>query len=338
LHAELAEWVAAGIPPGEALRLATTGAARALGLEERDAIAPGKVADLLVVGGDPRQSLDALAAIDTVVLRGRVLDWAELDQRLADLEVRLAELAAWLARPIEVDAPAPRGGAVVLQGRAEAHSVAGRLAVERFAVERAPDGALTFCGRRASRTAAGELVVEVSQRLREQRLEGFDIELEAGGHQLTVQGLCVAGQMRVERRFDGQHLSTLGVRETLAAIDAGSLTAPLLLGQSEAQGALAVLRFDEGLELEVVRWDAALNADGDLVIKTPSGLKLASFAENGGLRVLLDQTGSGSITTQMLELETLGGPGLGLPARLLERLRAARAPAEATAPAGDGGQ
>jgi hypothetical protein len=331
LHAELEQWVAAGIAPAEALAAATSGAAGALSLAERGVIAPGRIADLVVLDGDPRDSLAALERIELVVLRGRALEWSEIDRRLAELEVRLSELGRELARPIEVAEPALPEGALVLRGRTESQSVAGLLAAERFAVVRRADGSLCFAGRRASRTSGGAVEVQVEQVLDGGELDGFNVTLWAAGHEIAVRGQRVAGQMRVERRADGRHLGTFGVHETLAAVDAGSATSLLLLAQSGAEGAIAVLRFDEGLEPEVVRWDAALNPEGDLVIRTPVGLRVASFLENGGLRVLLDQTSSGSISTQVLELETFGGPGLGLPAEMLERLRAARAPAEAAA-------
>jgi hypothetical protein len=306
-----------------------------MGLEDRGRIAPGAVADLLVLGGDPREELAALRDIDTVVLRGRVLEWGQLDQQLAALELRLEELAERLDRPIAVEEPPLPDGAVVLRGLAESSSVAGRLAAERFAVVREVDDSLTFVGRRASRTAGGQVVVDVSQRYAGGRLAGFSVELRTGGHELVVRGLSVAGSLRVERRLDGRHVSTLGVRERVMAVDVGSVTSMLALGQFQGEGGFPVLRFDQGLELEVVRWELALNPEGDHVIRTPVGLKLASFVESGALRVIVDQTGSGSVTTPFPEVEPLGGPGPGLPADKRERVRT-RQPAEASAPTSEG--
>ena len=332
LHAELGLLVEAGLSPAVVFELATSGAARTLGMQDLGRVEPGALADLLVVAEDPRESLAALDEIDAVVLGGRVFEWPELDRRMAELEVRLAALGEWLEQPLGVGAPELPDGATILAGLAESSSVAGRLAQERFAAVREYDDSLSFVGRRATRTAGGEVVVEVLQRTREGELEAFEIKLLSDGHELLVRGALVAGQMRVERRIDGQHAGTFGIRERLVAVDAGSITTALLLGQREGTGPMPVLRFDEALELEVVRWELAVNADGDHVIKLPTGLKLASFQPNGAPRVVVDQTGSGAITTQILELDTFGGAGLGLPPDKLARVRAAQGPAEASAP------
>jgi hypothetical protein len=54
LHSELETWVSAGIPPAAALRAATLGNAQLLGREtELDTVAPGRLADLYLVEGDP---------------------------------------------------------------------------------------------------------------------------------------------------------------------------------------------------------------------------------------------------------------------------------------------
>src|SRR5690606_17094333 len=102
LHEELAIWVAAGIPPIEVLAYATAGAAEALGIDdERGTLRAGLVADLLVVGADPRQGLATLRRPTHVVLRGRVLDREELDGLMARLVDAQAEVRARGAQPIE---------------------------------------------------------------------------------------------------------------------------------------------------------------------------------------------------------------------------------------------
>lgn len=60
-----------GMAPAEALRAATSGAARACGLGDRKGrIAAGYDADLLVIDGDPRADLAALHRIRSVYVRG----------------------------------------------------------------------------------------------------------------------------------------------------------------------------------------------------------------------------------------------------------------------------
>ncbi len=64
----------AGLPPADVLRMMTTNAARALGIEaERGALGPGMKADLIALDGDPLQDLDALKRVVFVMKDGRVV-------------------------------------------------------------------------------------------------------------------------------------------------------------------------------------------------------------------------------------------------------------------------
>ncbi|HMI88079.1 MAG TPA: amidohydrolase family protein [Polyangiaceae bacterium] len=73
LHHELALLVRAGLSPADVLRADTIDAARAMKLDKKSgSIAKGKVADLIVVEGDPLAHIEDLAAVVTTV-RGGVL-------------------------------------------------------------------------------------------------------------------------------------------------------------------------------------------------------------------------------------------------------------------------
>ena len=83
LHRELELWVEAGIPAKEVLALATLGAAQVMGKDkELGSIAPGKMADLVIVDGDPVADIKAVRRTETIVTRGRVFKAAEIDQAL----------------------------------------------------------------------------------------------------------------------------------------------------------------------------------------------------------------------------------------------------------------
>ncbi|MBX3702493.1 MAG: amidohydrolase family protein [Steroidobacteraceae bacterium] len=70
LHRELELYVQAGIPPGEAIRIATLNGARYTGLEgETGRIAPGLRADLILVDGDPARNISDIRRI-AYVLKG----------------------------------------------------------------------------------------------------------------------------------------------------------------------------------------------------------------------------------------------------------------------------
>lgn len=75
LHRELELWVEAGLPAPEVLRMATLGAARTMGMEEElGSIEPGKLADLVLVDGNPTRDIRDIRRVVTVVEEGRVLD------------------------------------------------------------------------------------------------------------------------------------------------------------------------------------------------------------------------------------------------------------------------
>lgn len=71
---ELRLMVEAGLPPMDAIRAGTWGSARALGLEgETGTIERGRLADLVVLDGDPLTDIAALGRVAYVVQRGKVV-------------------------------------------------------------------------------------------------------------------------------------------------------------------------------------------------------------------------------------------------------------------------
>jgi len=82
LHRELSNFVDGGLTPLEALRCASYGAAKALGLAaELGTIEVGKRADLVIVAGDPSADLAALSRIETVIQDGVRHEAAALRRR-----------------------------------------------------------------------------------------------------------------------------------------------------------------------------------------------------------------------------------------------------------------
>ena len=70
LHGELELLVGAGLTPAEALAAATAVNAAVFGLEDRGRVAPGLVADLLLVRGDPTADVTATRDVVAVFKRG----------------------------------------------------------------------------------------------------------------------------------------------------------------------------------------------------------------------------------------------------------------------------
>ena len=83
LPRELELWVEAGIPSARVLQVATLGGARVMHVErDLGSVAPGKLADLIVVDGDPVADIHALRRIETVVKGGVVYSVPTLDRAL----------------------------------------------------------------------------------------------------------------------------------------------------------------------------------------------------------------------------------------------------------------
>jgi cytosine/adenosine deaminase-related metal-dependent hydrolase len=75
LHRELELYVQAGIPPAEVLRIATLGAARVMKHDDiLGSIAPGKLADLDIIDGDPATNISDVRRVMTVIKDGKVFD------------------------------------------------------------------------------------------------------------------------------------------------------------------------------------------------------------------------------------------------------------------------
>jgi imidazolonepropionase-like amidohydrolase len=73
-HRELELLTAAGLSPREALRAATRNGALLLGADSLGLLAPGKVADLVVLRRDPLSNIRNTRSIQAVMSRGRLLD------------------------------------------------------------------------------------------------------------------------------------------------------------------------------------------------------------------------------------------------------------------------
>lgn len=83
LHHELELYVRAGIPAPEVLRMATLTSAQAIGVDgERGVIAPGKLADLILLDGDPSRHINDINKVDVVMKGGKLYDAARVEQAL----------------------------------------------------------------------------------------------------------------------------------------------------------------------------------------------------------------------------------------------------------------
>ncbi len=83
LHHELDLYVRAGIAPAEVLRMATLTPALVMGVnKDRGVIAAGKLADMILVDGDPTKNIRDLDKITTVIKAGVVYDPVAIEKAL----------------------------------------------------------------------------------------------------------------------------------------------------------------------------------------------------------------------------------------------------------------
>jgi hypothetical protein len=183
---ELALWASAGIPNGEVLAYATSGAAQILGVaDQRGTIETGKLADLVVLGSDPLKSLQALRRPEIVVQRGRVFEHADLMERLDRLAATQAAVRENLSKPIEVAPPNVSEGDLVLQGRAETWALGNRVAVEHFMVRRLGQDRWLYATRMIYPATARDQgrEVQLAQIMKDDLLEQFDLRISDIGLQ-----------------------------------------------------------------------------------------------------------------------------------------------------------
>jgi hypothetical protein len=74
LHSELALYVQAGLTPAQAIQVATLNGAKYTGtLHDRGSITPGKLADLVLVDGDPTKDIADLRRVALVITQGKLI-------------------------------------------------------------------------------------------------------------------------------------------------------------------------------------------------------------------------------------------------------------------------
>jgi len=91
LHHELELYVRAGIPPVEVLRMATLTPALVMGVDkDRGVIAPGKLADMVLIDGAPTKNILDINKVTTVIKGGRVYDPMAIEKALGIVPLQAA--------------------------------------------------------------------------------------------------------------------------------------------------------------------------------------------------------------------------------------------------------
>ena len=93
LHDELEELVSAGLTPARALQAATSTGARFLDLtSDHGSIEAGKLADLVLLDGNPLLDVSQTRSIEAVIFDGRLYTRADLDALMQGVEERVEQL------------------------------------------------------------------------------------------------------------------------------------------------------------------------------------------------------------------------------------------------------
>jgi imidazolonepropionase-like amidohydrolase len=83
LHHELELYTRAGIPPVDVLRMATLTPATVMGVnKDLGVIAAGKLADMVLIDGDPTQNIRDINNVTTVIKSGKIYDPAAIEKAL----------------------------------------------------------------------------------------------------------------------------------------------------------------------------------------------------------------------------------------------------------------
>ena len=84
LHRELELYAEAGIPAAQVLRIATYGSAKIVGREkDLGSIENGKIADLIIVNGNPMDNMSDIRRTELVMKDGAILDPRKLYKALS---------------------------------------------------------------------------------------------------------------------------------------------------------------------------------------------------------------------------------------------------------------
>ena len=349
---ELEGWVQAGIPPLDVLERATAGAARSLGIaDRRGSLAPGRVADLVVLGADPRSTLASFRDPELVVLRGRVLEREDLLGRV-DETIRFQDAARALQdAPLDVppiDLTEVSAADKRLEGTAETLAFGRRVSAERFAVYALPDGRWAYASRIVTPATleTPELHLQLVQVFHEDRLDEFRLQARPLLDQVPeaereryllweVRGGMIAstGLMNIQRRTQfGPAEKTAPAPDPISLVDLSDVLSAMILGRHGREGTLYALDV-VGPTFEPVadRWQLSVAPDDHrLQFVAASGLQGGFVLDERGVpTACARRTGNGVTEVRLGEVTVLGA---GLPP-----LPASRVFVPAAAPDGGAG-
>ena len=255
IHQELHHLVAVGLTPYEAIKAGTRDAAEFLeALDSLGTIAPGKIADLILVDDNPFEDVANVARRAGVMLRGRWLPESEL-------QAMLEELAASYTAPKTRFAdmpPLPTEGTRKFSARYESMFGDVTFGEERFAVEEVSDGGWVIVGQAVTdppfqSTTALRWVLDSAGRTRELSYESetqqgtMSIRAERGDTTVWITGTLASGD-RIERIESMARDALLDAPAMASAVPLAMRLAHLSVGDS-ARLTIKSLELFSGFEI-----------------------------------------------------------------------------------------
>lgn len=275
LHAELANFVAAGMTPYEALRCASAEAGRFL-REDSGTLAVGKRADFIVTRANPLRDVAALGTIEAVGVNAYYLERPRLDRLLAQ-RAALASVPARLPDTTLPDA---------------------NVWLER--IVGAPAGRLSF---RHTRLADGDLLIEERHAVaaprrhverRSSRLV-LDADFKLRSCEYTVDTFAGTERASIKRSGDGYEIEARGLdghesRQSLASaplVPSERLTTTLWPLLAPRAGTFPILDVEEGA---LILREMKLGA-GELSVSRPTHVTTQQYRfDAAGKFVAMEET------------------------------------------------
>ena len=154
--------------------------------------------------------------------------------------------------------------------------------------------------------------LEITQKISGNKLIEFDVRVESGGVVHGLEGMRVGGHMRLRQTLEGGGGRNSSVSQVISLIDAGSVTASLIVARHVKPGTFNSLFFEE-IDPAVGPWSVGLGDNNTYLVQTPKGGLYFDLEPNGKLETMRRVEGTTVIETKLLELDLHGGEGLVLP-------------------------
>jgi hypothetical protein len=285
--------------------LATRGSAERIGaLSMHGTLEKGKWADLVVTNADPERDIATLAAPAWVVIRGRTLSAAALEDLKGQLSKRQQQLQALALKPLQLEPPPAPPGELQLSGLVETRYGGQRISGESYAVARMSDGTMVYASRMltfGTATTADTECLSV-QKILNGRLVDLELTVSSPPRVITLEGKLAGGTLNITRKLNGVFNDMPRIRESAAFLDYGSVLTDLILGQSVKPGEFSALFLQDFEFATSSAWELRVDpASGQHLLRGPLGDRVVEYEPDGAVHKSMRDAGRSGLVTTLLE-------------------------------------